>query len=236
MRIGELAKLAGVTVRAVRYYHQKHLLAEPERRANGYRDYTVDHLVALIRLRQLTESGLSLEHAGAIISDAASPTDEALDEVDAVLGQRIAALTSQRERLAEARADGRVGLSKLAAALATAPADTPISTLFAHLYADDERARQLADTMNRPEVRSKVIAAQESFYDVDESTSAAELDELATEFACIAKEFLPDAPMVTDEQSRLLLTLAERDHNDVQQAFIRRLTFGVQEQPGSSPG
>lgn len=225
MRIGELAELAGVTVRAVRYYHQKHVLAEPERRANGYRDYTVDHLVALVRLRQLTESGLTLEHAGAIISDAAVSTDEALDEVDAVLGQRIAALTTQRERLAEARADGRVGLSKLAAALATTPADIPVSTLAAHLYADDERAQQLVETMLRPEVRSRIAAAQERFYDIDENTSAAELDSLATEFAGIAKDFLPESPAVTHDQSRLLLTLAERDQNDVQRAFIRRVAL-----------
>ena len=37
MRIGELADLAGVTVRTVRYYHQKDVLPEPARRANGYR-------------------------------------------------------------------------------------------------------------------------------------------------------------------------------------------------------
>ena len=39
MRSNEVAKLAGVTVRTLRHYHQLGLLAEPERSENGYRDY-----------------------------------------------------------------------------------------------------------------------------------------------------------------------------------------------------
>ncbi|MFD0852085.1 MerR family DNA-binding transcriptional regulator, partial [Actinomadura adrarensis] len=39
MRIGELAALVGVSTRTVRHYHHLGLLPEPERRANGYREY-----------------------------------------------------------------------------------------------------------------------------------------------------------------------------------------------------
>ena len=58
MRIGELAAAVGVTTRAVRHYHPHGLLPEPERRANGYRDYTLRHAVVLARIRRLTELGL----------------------------------------------------------------------------------------------------------------------------------------------------------------------------------
>ena len=37
LTIGELASYAGVTVRAVRRYHAKGLLPEPERDHSGYR-------------------------------------------------------------------------------------------------------------------------------------------------------------------------------------------------------
>jgi DNA-binding transcriptional MerR regulator len=39
LRIGELADLAGVTVRTIRHYHAKGLLAEPPRDPSGYRRY-----------------------------------------------------------------------------------------------------------------------------------------------------------------------------------------------------
>ncbi|MGC5617667.1 MerR family transcriptional regulator [Georgenia sp. Z1491] len=81
MRISELAELAGVTVRAVRYYHQMGALEEPPRGSNGYRDYTADHLVALLRISQLTSSGLSLAQAGVLAAEpGSSSTEEELDE------------------------------------------------------------------------------------------------------------------------------------------------------------
>lgn len=39
MRIGELARRTGVSVRALRYYEEQGLLV-PARAANGYREYT----------------------------------------------------------------------------------------------------------------------------------------------------------------------------------------------------
>lgn len=42
MRIGELAGLAGVSTKTVRYYEQLGLLPTPDRRPSGYRDYAPD--------------------------------------------------------------------------------------------------------------------------------------------------------------------------------------------------
>ncbi|MFI6030714.1 MerR family transcriptional regulator [Amycolatopsis magusensis] len=50
LRTSELAEVAGVTVRALRHYHQIGLLAEPPRSAGGYRRYDVGHLVRLLRI------------------------------------------------------------------------------------------------------------------------------------------------------------------------------------------
>ena len=44
----ELAELISTTVRSVRYHHQLGLLDEPERLANGYKQYEVRHLVRLL--------------------------------------------------------------------------------------------------------------------------------------------------------------------------------------------
>ena len=60
MRSGELAALAGVTVRTLRHYHQIGLLPEPERGGNGYRDYDVHDLLAT-GFHQLLEHRVEVE-------------------------------------------------------------------------------------------------------------------------------------------------------------------------------
>ena len=61
MRIGELAGLVGISTRAIRHYHDVGLLAEPARKANGYREYSLRDAVELARVRRLTELGLGLD-------------------------------------------------------------------------------------------------------------------------------------------------------------------------------
>jgi DNA-binding transcriptional MerR regulator len=75
VRIGELAGLVGISTRAIRHYHRIGLLAEPERKANGYREYSLRDAVELARVRRLTELGLSLDEVGdALAGDASSDT------------------------------------------------------------------------------------------------------------------------------------------------------------------
>jgi len=62
--IGELADLAGVSRRTVRYYIQRGLLPAPEGAGRGSR-YTQRHLDALIEIRRLQESGSPLPEIAA---------------------------------------------------------------------------------------------------------------------------------------------------------------------------
>lgn len=100
LTIGEAAGLAGVTVRAVRHYHQRGLLAEPERDVSGYRRYTADDVVTLIRIRTLGEAGVPL----ARVQDLLGADDEtfavALEEVDAQLRAEIRRLQKHRTAVA----------------------------------------------------------------------------------------------------------------------------------------
>ena len=72
MRIGELAGLVGISTRAIRHYHRVGLLAEPARKANGYREYSLRDAVELARVRRLTELGLSLDEAGDALAGTSS--------------------------------------------------------------------------------------------------------------------------------------------------------------------
>lgn len=225
MRIGELADLAGVTVRAVRHYHQKGVLPEPARRANGYREYEVEHLVALVRLGHLTRSGLSLAQAGAVVAESEAATaEDVLDEVDEGLRRQIAALKAQRRRLAEARSGQHLGLPRLAAALVTKPEDVPLSTLFAHLHTDEEQAERMAETLLDPRMRPRILELQDRFDTLDEHTGADELEQLVTDSRGLLAGLAEHVPEVTEQQSRLLADLAGRGLNPQQREVLRLLS------------
>ncbi|MFJ4083510.1 MerR family transcriptional regulator [Streptomyces iakyrus] len=100
MRIGELAAVVGVTTRAVRHYHHLGLLPEPERRANGYREYGLRHAVVLARIRRLTELGLGLAEVRDVLADdAGKDLVEVLTELDEDLARQEEALRERRARL-----------------------------------------------------------------------------------------------------------------------------------------
>ncbi|MHB1701950.1 MAG: MerR family transcriptional regulator [Acidobacteriaceae bacterium] len=59
MRIGELARRTGVSVRMLRYYEEEQLL-RPTRQASGYREYSETEVNVVKRIRCLSEAGLTL--------------------------------------------------------------------------------------------------------------------------------------------------------------------------------
>lgn len=101
MRIGELAALVGVSTRTVRHYHHLGLLPEPERLANGYREYRLRDAVALARVRRLVELGLSLDEIRDVLADERGrDLREVLLELDADLARQQEAIGARRARLA----------------------------------------------------------------------------------------------------------------------------------------
>lgn len=107
----ELADLAGTTVRTVRHYHDVGLLEEPRRRANGYKQYGVAHLVRVLRVKRLADLGLTLPQI-AELGDADQHPREALRGLDAHLARTL-------DRLQEVRTEVRQILQE------AAPADLP---------------------------------------------------------------------------------------------------------------
>ena len=72
MRVTQIANLAGTTPRAVRHYHRLGLLSVPPT-VRGGREYGVEHLARLLRIRWLADGGLSLRQVAEILaSDPAS--------------------------------------------------------------------------------------------------------------------------------------------------------------------
>jgi DNA-binding transcriptional MerR regulator len=101
---GELARLAGVTVRALRHYHQVGVLAEPERESSGFRSYDVHDLIRVLRIRRLANLGIPLERMPDLLDDPGDGAGELLEELDAELAGQIERLTTQRRLIAGLRA------------------------------------------------------------------------------------------------------------------------------------
>ncbi len=107
--IGQLARYGGVSVKTIRVYHAKGLLAEPPRDRSGYRRYTARHIVDLIKIRTLAESGVPLARIRELQAAPAAELQRALRQIDADLDARIRRLRAARIRLREL-AEGRLQL------------------------------------------------------------------------------------------------------------------------------
>ena len=101
LTIGQLASYAGVSIRAVRHYHQVGLMPEPERNASGYRTYDVNAVVRLIRIRTLVEAGVPLARVQQLLDADKMTFVEETVQIDRELRARIRGLQEHRRRIAQ---------------------------------------------------------------------------------------------------------------------------------------
>jgi DNA-binding transcriptional MerR regulator len=107
LTIGQLAAHAGVTVRAVRHYHQVGLLPEPERDASGYRRYGATAVVSLIRIRTLADAGVPLSQIRRLLDADEDTFARAVERIDRRLADEIERLEASRKQIAQlAAGDG----------------------------------------------------------------------------------------------------------------------------------
>jgi DNA-binding transcriptional MerR regulator len=68
--ISQVARLAGINAKAIRYYESIGLLPPPERRSNQYRRYSLADVNRLILLRRIRYLGVPLAEAKALLQGA----------------------------------------------------------------------------------------------------------------------------------------------------------------------
>lgn len=112
LTIGQLASYAGVTIRAVRHYHQIGLLPEPERDASGYRTYQAAAVVRLIRIRTLAEAGVPLARVRELLDADPETFAAATTEIDRQLRAKIRVLQEHRRRIAQLGTGDSLALPK----------------------------------------------------------------------------------------------------------------------------
>jgi DNA-binding transcriptional MerR regulator len=97
--IGQLARYAGVSTKTIRFYHAKGLLPEPERDSSGYRRYTAQHAIDLIKIRTLADAGVPLARIPSLRATRDEDLRDALRDIDADLTARIRSLRQTQQRL-----------------------------------------------------------------------------------------------------------------------------------------
>jgi DNA-binding transcriptional MerR regulator len=110
LTIGQVAAYAGVTIRAVRHYHQIGLLPEPERDRSGYRSYEADTLVRLIRIRTLVEAGVPLARVQELLDATPEEFAQQVKEIDKQLRAEMRRLRENRRRIARLAAGESLAL------------------------------------------------------------------------------------------------------------------------------
>ena len=67
MRIGEVARQTGIGIETIRFYERKGLLAEPDRRPSGYRQYDNTVVARLRFIRRAKELGFTLSEINELL-------------------------------------------------------------------------------------------------------------------------------------------------------------------------
>lgn len=101
LTISQLAAYAGVTVRAVRHYHAKGLLPEPDRDHSGYRRYDAAAVVQLVRIRTLADAGVPLSRVSELLDADEDEFAAAVEQIDRRLRAEIRELQRHRHRIAK---------------------------------------------------------------------------------------------------------------------------------------
>jgi len=96
MKIGELARAAGVPTSTVRYYERTGLLPRPMRTPSGYRDYDEGAVERLRFIRAAQGVGFALEDIRVLLQ---LDRDSACSQVRRILEQRLAHVERKLEQM-----------------------------------------------------------------------------------------------------------------------------------------
>ncbi|WP_433056913.1 MerR family transcriptional regulator [Dactylosporangium sp. CS-033363] len=134
--IGQLAAYAGVTIKAVRHYHERGLLEEPERDSSGYRRYGAEHAIELVKIKTLAEAGVPLARIKELLAAGPAEFAAAVAEIDRGLRERAEELLRARARIARLGAGDQLFVSDDAADFLAALRALGVSERTVHMERD----------------------------------------------------------------------------------------------------
>ena len=111
MKIGELAKHAGLSPSRIRFYESSGLIQGVERKENGYRAYSPTTLATLEIITSAQSAGFSLEEIRCLL-----PNDQQQWQHDALLAsleRKLAEIDAMQKRLLQNRAQLEVAIDRI---------------------------------------------------------------------------------------------------------------------------
>lgn len=99
LKIGELARRSGVTIRALRHYDAIGLLSPSARSAGGFRLYGADDVARLYRIQALARLDLPLAEIGRILGAGGPALADVVDQQIAALNRQIGQAVALRDHL-----------------------------------------------------------------------------------------------------------------------------------------
>ena len=104
MKIGELSRRTGVSVRMLRYYEGEGLLA-PQRTASGYRDYGPTEEETVRRIKMLGSAGMTLDTIQRLLPCVRNndPAFTPCNELRRILAQQVSLIDERIDTLSQSR-------------------------------------------------------------------------------------------------------------------------------------
>lgn len=213
----ELAELAGTTVNTVRHYHRLGLLDEPGRRYNGYKQYGVQELVRLLRVRRVAELSVPLSRITQVGAGGEN-TPEGLRELDTELETKIEGLQRARADIAtilreNAPADSPAGFASVASRLSES--DNSIIHIYTQLYDADA----MADLRRMVEVNADEGAIGDQINTLPSDADEATRQRLAECLAPTLARYLIEYPWLQDPSRHL-----SKSRHVAQKTFVEAVT------------
>jgi|SRR5277367_5378979 len=130
MKIGELAKKAGVNIQTIRFYEREQILREPRRTASGYRAFTDEDLQHVVFIKVCQNIGFTLSEIRQL-----SGLHDSLGKAgggDAKSLREICLMAAQRLRLIDEKIEALQAMRRNLLDFLSQPAECPSQKNLAH--------------------------------------------------------------------------------------------------------
>jgi DNA-binding transcriptional MerR regulator len=145
LRVGELARTSGKTVRALHLYEELGLLVPVERSKGGYRLYDADSVTRVRWIGKLQEMGFSLSEIQTMARqwEQSGSAPSAMAKVERLLHEKLAETREQMERLQQLESELHASLEYLRTCPTCAPSQLIEACATCELHSEGEQAPEL---------------------------------------------------------------------------------------------